>query len=163
MKTTDERPHLRRGLPGRGVSPIGWLRTELAIGNQVHTPLRRSQERQTRPASPLSRQRRVSVARRRARPRSLPKRAHPARQAHQPLGPGTASRPPSSNYRAAEVSPGGVDAFLSGPSTQGLTSPPTRRAPTLTGRKPSRRRAPQLALGVFKASPPSPLTQSLQG
>ena len=34
---------------------------------------------------------RVSVLR--ARPRSLPKRAHPARQAHQPLGPGTASRP----------------------------------------------------------------------
>jgi len=45
VKTTDERPHLHRGLPGRGGSPIGWLRTELAIGYQVHIPLHRSQQR----------------------------------------------------------------------------------------------------------------------
>ena len=50
MKTTDERPHLRRGLPERGVSPSGWLRTGLARGYQVHTPLHRSQKRQRRPA-----------------------------------------------------------------------------------------------------------------
>ena len=30
METTSERPHLQRGLPGRGVSPIDWLRIELA-------------------------------------------------------------------------------------------------------------------------------------
>src|SRR6201999_796558 len=40
----------REGLPERGVSPIGWLQTELAIGNQVHIPLHRSQKRQRRPA-----------------------------------------------------------------------------------------------------------------
>ena len=50
MKTTNERPHLRRGLPERGVSPSGWLRTGLARGYQVHTPLHRSQKRQRRPA-----------------------------------------------------------------------------------------------------------------
>ena len=51
MKTTDERPHLRRGLPGRGGSPIGWLRTlNWPSAIKVHIPLHRSQRRQKRAA-----------------------------------------------------------------------------------------------------------------
>jgi len=50
VKTTGERPHLQRGLPGHGVSPSGWLQTELAIGYQVHIPLHCSQKRQKHPA-----------------------------------------------------------------------------------------------------------------
>ena len=38
------------GLPERGVSPSGWLQTELAIGYQVHIPLHCSQKRQRRSA-----------------------------------------------------------------------------------------------------------------
>ena len=43
-------PLVSRGLPERDVSPSGFLRTELAIGYQVHLPLRRSQQRQRRSA-----------------------------------------------------------------------------------------------------------------
>lgn len=81
------------------------LRTELAIGYQIHFPLRRSQQRQRRSAkltSPGSSGFLTSPTSR-ARPRSHPKRAHPARQAHQPLGPGTASRPPKQHPRAPEA------------------------------------------------------------
>jgi hypothetical protein len=53
VKTTGERPHLRGGLPERGVSSIGCLQTVLAIGHQVHIPLHRSQQRQRRSARPL--------------------------------------------------------------------------------------------------------------
>src|SRR5215470_4021087 len=59
VKTTDERPLLQRGLPERGVSPSGWLQTELAIGYQVHIPLHRSQSRQKHPASLPSGSKRV--------------------------------------------------------------------------------------------------------
>ena len=46
MKTTDERPQplSLRGLPERGGSPSGLLRTELAIGYQIHLPLHRLQQ-----------------------------------------------------------------------------------------------------------------------
>jgi len=43
-------PLVSRGLPERDVSPSGFLRTELAIGYQVHLPLRRLQQRQRRSA-----------------------------------------------------------------------------------------------------------------
>ena len=97
METTDERPHLQRGLPGRGVSPIGWLRTGLAKGNQVHIPLHRPQKRQRRSAGLLPGSGGASSPTVEPGRESHPKRVHPARQAHQPLGPGTASRPPSGN------------------------------------------------------------------
>lgn len=68
---------------------------------------------------------------------SLPKRAHPARQAHQPLGPETASRP-----QAGLLMPGGgAEAtgrsrhqYPGGPSTLKRHPPPqiTRRASALT-------------------------------
>lgn len=41
----------------------------------------------------------------RARPQSLPERVHPARQAHQPLGPRTASRPQAAPYRGKRGAP----------------------------------------------------------
>lgn len=77
----------------------------MAIGYQIHLPLRRSQQRQRRSAkltSPGSSgflPSPTSIA----RPRSHSKRAHPARQAHQPLGPGTASRPPKQHPQAPEA------------------------------------------------------------
>ena len=43
-------PLYSRGLPERGGSPSGSLRTELAIGYQIHLPLHRSQQRQRRSA-----------------------------------------------------------------------------------------------------------------
>jgi hypothetical protein len=68
---------------------------------------------------------------------SLPKRAHPARQAHQPLGPETASRP-----QAGLLMPGGGaestgrsrHQYPGGPSTLKRHPPPqiTRRASALT-------------------------------
>jgi len=66
----------------------------------------------------------------RARPRSLPKRAHPARQAHQPLGPETASRPQAASAGSgrnarAESTP------VSWRSQHPDASPATRRASTL--------------------------------
>ena len=102
------------------------LQTELAIGYQIHFPLRRSQQRQRRSAkltSPGSSGFLTSPTSR-ARPRSHPKRAHPARQAHQPLGPGTASRPPqAASAGTGSERPGGVDVgHPDGPSTQMLPS-----------------------------------------
>ena len=79
------------------------MQTDLAIGNQVHIPLHRSQKWQKHSARLPSRlQRDFKAPTLRARPQSLPKRAHPARQAHQPLGPGTASRPQSGNRERRE-------------------------------------------------------------
>ena len=86
------------------------MQTDLAIGNQVHIPLHRSQKWQKHSARLPSRlQRDFKAPTLRARPQSLPKRAHPARQAHQPLGPGTASRPQAASAGNGSH-PGGVDA-----------------------------------------------------
>jgi hypothetical protein len=60
------------------------------VGNQIHIPLRRSQQRRKRSAI-VSFQ--AQATKLEPGHNSLPKRAHPARQAHQPLGPGTTSRP----------------------------------------------------------------------
>jgi hypothetical protein len=59
------------------------------MGNQIHIPLHRPQQRQRRAAIVGFR---LQIFKSQATS-SLPKRAHPARQAHQPLGRGTASRP----------------------------------------------------------------------
>ena len=75
---------------------------------------------------------------------SLPKRAHPARQAHQPLGPGTASRPQAVSPSASGFRrSGGVDASLSAQRSQHPfklppDARPTSRVSTLTARMPSR-------------------------
>ena len=96
MKTSSERPHLRKGrasgtrrISDRFVAEQAW-----PGGKHVHIPLRRPQQRQktrcgTRPTG-------SSGHRQPAREPghdSHPEREHPARQAHRPLGPGTASRP----------------------------------------------------------------------
>lgn len=58
---------------------------------------------------------------RRARPQSFPKRAHPARQAHQPLGPGTASHPQAaSTGKVGQELRRSQHRFPSGPSTHAL-------------------------------------------
>ena len=112
-ETTGERPHLGRGLPERGVSPIDWLRSGLAQRlTDPHPSPKLATASKALCRSYLSRlQTGTNRPALRARPRSLPKRAHPARQAHQPLGPGTASRPQAvSNVRGfsdqAESTPG---------------------------------------------------------
>ena len=164
MKTTYERPHLRRGLPGRGVSPIGWLQTELAIGNQVHIPLLRSQVRQKRPArrfqAPSD-----CVTRLRARPR-FPSRAgtscvagastarsrvgQPSPHDTQPTSKATTERRDAARAESTLVSqrsqhPGVVNRHPSGPRPQDVQ--PSRQSQRV-----------QLASGSF-APAPSPLAR----
>lgn len=95
MKTTGERPHLERGLPERGVSPIGCLRTELAHGQSDPHPSASIAESVRGALQSLFQAPAGFTSPTQIEPGhiSLPKRAHPARQAHQPLGPETASRP----------------------------------------------------------------------
>jgi hypothetical protein len=120
-------------LPGRGGSPSGWLQTEMAIGYQIHIPPHRSQQRQRRSAKlPLpGSQQDFCKPTIRARPQSHPKRVHPARQAHQPLGPETASRPQASSASVRGARPGRVDASLPAVPTP-VRSPSARRATILT-------------------------------
>jgi hypothetical protein len=164
VKTTDERPHLRRGLPERGVSPIGWLRTELAIGNQVHTPLHCSQKRQTHPASPFQ-------APTGLRSPALEPGPDPFPSGHILLGRrinrSVPRRPavPKRQPRAAEVSPGGVDASFPAVPAPKSDTPSTRRVPALTitslqgGSGPARsgslRTGPSRAFAESKADLPS--------
>lgn len=74
----------------------------------------------------------------RARPQTHPKRAHPARQAHQPLGPGTASHPPSSILRApgagaTRAESTSVFPTVPAPRSPPLRAPQTRDTDTRTG------------------------------
>ena len=62
----------------------------------------------------------------RARPQTHPKRAHPARQAHQPLGPGTASHPPKRHPRAPGTEQPGRSLRRSTRRSQHPRSPPFR-------------------------------------
>ena len=140
MKTTYERPHLRRGLPGRGVSPIGWLQTELAIGNQVHIPLLRSQVRQKRPARPFQAPS-DCVTRLRARPR-IPSRAGTSCVAGASTARSRVGQPspmtPNPQVRQLPCNgtcPGGVDAGLP------AVPAPKRSRPSPVGPPPSRRSA----------------------
>lgn len=95
MKTTGERPHL----PFReGFQNAAYLQTVVCglswpIGNQIHIPLLRPQQATKALCSLSFRLQAGEPAHVEPGHNSLPKRAHPARQAHQPLGPGTASRP----------------------------------------------------------------------
>jgi hypothetical protein len=117
------------------------------IGYQIHFPLRRSQQRQRRSAkltSPGSSGFLPSPASR-ARPRSHPKRAHPARQAHQPLGPGTASRPPKQHPRAPEAS-------VRAESTSVIPTVPAPRRYHLQAPKHTNVRASVLTTAAFKAA-----------
>jgi hypothetical protein len=143
-ETTGERPHLRRGLPERGGSPIDWLRSDLAqrLADPHHSPqlataskaLCRSYISRLQTGHPLARPLEPGHG-------SLPKRAHPARQAHQPLGPGTASRP--------QAVSNGLGFSDRAESTPGLSAQRSRhpfklqptlalRVSTLTAREPSR-------------------------
>ena len=95
MKTTGERPLLeKKSCQDAAYLQLAGCRLSWPMGNQVHIPHHHPQQRQRRSAEfTLPGSSRDLIARTRARPRSHPERAHPARQAHQPLGPGTANRP----------------------------------------------------------------------
>jgi hypothetical protein len=134
-----------RGLPERGGSPIDWLRSDLAQRlTDPHPSPQLATASKALCRSYLSRlQTDNHCPPFRARPRSLPKRAHPARQAHQPLGPGTASRPQAGFYERARLQrSGGVDARPLGPAVPAPVQAFHRHSrlgrPTLTAHKPSR-------------------------
>jgi hypothetical protein len=91
VKTTDERPLLfDEGCRNAAYLRMAGCGPSWPVGNQIHIPLRRSQQRRKRSAI-VSFQ--AQATKLEPGHNSLPKRAHPARQAHQPLGPGTTSRP----------------------------------------------------------------------
>jgi len=95
VKTTGERPHLKEGCQNAVYLQLVVCRLSWHIGNQIHIPLHRLQKASEALCNLCSRLQRVPSAPALIEPGhvSLPKRAHPARQAHQPLGPETASRP----------------------------------------------------------------------
>jgi len=141
VKTTDERPHLRRGLPERGVSPSGWLRTGLARGYQVHTPLHRSQKRQRRPA------RLIQAPNGATKPRSKSQAAIPSQA-------GTSCQAGASTARSRDGQPSPKSNCGQRGQAQAESTPVSRRSqhPSQThhrpsgthphGHKPSRRRRP---------------------
>jgi hypothetical protein len=185
VKTTDEQPHLRRGLPERGGSPSGWLQTELAKGNQVHIPLLCSQVRQKRPARLLPGSQQASVARLKSQA-PIPSQAGTSCEAGASTARSRDSQPsPSSNSGRRETPGQSRHRFPGGPSTQD-NSPIARRASTLNDRSlrgrgqpgsqresrgrpvsalsrrvkgPPRRLKPQLALGRPHAHTPAPIPQ----
>ena len=138
-------------------------KTGLAIGHQVHLPLHRLQRCQTHLAKlTLPRlQGQVILHPQGARPRSHPKRAHPARQAHQPLGPGTASRPPSSIRRPRKRAPRAESTSALNRRSQHPRHFPPSTPHTPTFRRRSSRRQPfkaaaaaqELVPGESKACP----------
>lgn len=154
MKTTDERPHLLRGLPERGVSPSGWLQTELAIGYQVHIPLHRSQKRQRRSA------RHSFQAPTGLRSPALEPGRDPFPSGHilqgrrinrsVPRRPAVPKRHPTSERGRH---PSGVDtSFLAVPAPRRFPRSPINvkvRAPTLTTTEAFKAAAAQLAAGVL--------------
>lgn len=153
MKTTDERPLLPREgcqnvaylqLAGcRLIWPLAIRSTPLFIASRsgkstlLDVPSRLRQDSLAPAVEPG--------------PQSLPKRAHPARQAHQPLGPGAANRPQAAS--AGDGShPGGVDAgFPAVPAPRRVPASPVGRQPSrppaLQGGRPA-----QLAAGVLESA-----------
>jgi hypothetical protein len=146
VKTTGERPHLQRGLPERGVSPSGWLQTELAIGNQSTSLCiaRRSGKKRPARLPPGSKAGLCSPA-----PKSqaaIPSQAGTSCKAGASTARSRHGQPSPSGIRGQRRHLSGVDtSFPGGPSTQTcppspVGHPPSRPPALQGGSRPSSRR-----------------------
>jgi hypothetical protein len=154
-----------RGLPGRGVSPSGWLRAELAqwlSGPHLSASLATVSKALCKAHSHLPGSQLGPLARSitfEPGHISLPKRAHPARQAHQPLGPRTASRPQAASAGVRKRSWAESTPVLPAvPAPRAFAPTPVRHPSIPKKTTPPQRRAnsaPGLSFGQVKGQAPT--------